>query len=284
MHFFYLDETGCNGRDLEHTEEQPIFVSGGIAVRDEGWNKTYVEFNKIIKIYFNNNIPKNFELHTADLFSTEGSGHFIGHSRERRNNLIHELLDLIIDRKHHLYYFGIDKEILRYYDTTRIIGKLYLDLKAPYLVAYDYIISVLEKYIKNVLGNSARGLIIIDQKDIFSQEVELITHYRRFEGPVTKRIKWITEFSYPIDSLKNLMIQLSDLSVFLIRKFLEIENGYRDYNIEVKNIFRDFYRKIDGRLIAKALFKEEGRYSESYNAFIGTIASKPSARWRTREY
>jgi hypothetical protein len=35
MHFFYLDETGDTGPDLENTE-QPIFVLGGVTVSDNG--------------------------------------------------------------------------------------------------------------------------------------------------------------------------------------------------------------------------------------------------------
>jgi hypothetical protein len=36
------------------------------------------------------------------------------------------------------------------------------------------------------------------------------------------------EFAYPVDSSKNPMVKLSDLVTFCIRKFLEVENGYRD--------------------------------------------------------
>jgi hypothetical protein len=39
MHFFYLDETGDTGTDLENAE-QPIFVFGGVTVSDKGWRKT----------------------------------------------------------------------------------------------------------------------------------------------------------------------------------------------------------------------------------------------------
>ena len=39
MHFFYMDETGCTGADLNNPE-QPVFVLGGISVRDEGWRAT----------------------------------------------------------------------------------------------------------------------------------------------------------------------------------------------------------------------------------------------------
>ena len=50
MHFYYLDEAGCTGRDLNN-KEQPIFVLGGISVRDEGWNKTQESMAEIIEEY-----------------------------------------------------------------------------------------------------------------------------------------------------------------------------------------------------------------------------------------
>jgi len=284
MHFYYIDETGCNGRDLRQIE-QPIFVSGGIILRDEGWNKTHSEYQSIISKYFIGHIPVNFEFHTQDLFSPLGDRHFLNHPREKRNQLIHELLDLIIDRKHQYYYFSIDKGKLDNYDTNQVKGRTYFDLKTPYLIAFDYLITSYEKHTREKLGQSARALIIIDEKDSLISEIESVSHYRRFSGPLNKRVKWIVEFSYPVDSKKNTMIQLSDLLLFLTRKYLEIENGYRnEYPIELKNIFRDFYQKIDDRLIFKKTQIESGRNSETYNAFIETICCRPTVRWSTRTY
>ena len=50
MNFFYLDETGCTGADLNNPE-QPIFVLGGISVRDEGWRTTTADINNILLEY-----------------------------------------------------------------------------------------------------------------------------------------------------------------------------------------------------------------------------------------
>lgn len=284
MHFFYLDESGCNGRDLSNIE-QPIFVLGGIVLRDEGWNKTHSDFLSIIQDYFGGTIPENFEFHTQDLFSPNGTRYFYGHSREKRNELIHLLLDLIITRKHHFLHFAIDKAKLNSYNTETVRYKDYLDLKVPYLVAYDYFITICENYTKNSLGSSARALIIIDEKDIFSQEIERITHFRRFGAPQTKRVKWVAEFSYAVNSSKNTMIQLSDLLLFLTKKYLEIENGYRNnYPVEVKNTFRDFYRKMHSRIISKSLTLENNRNSTTYDTFLTEIFSKPTSRWNSKAY
>ncbi|MCX8523155.1 DUF3800 domain-containing protein [Chryseobacterium formosus] len=284
MHFFYLDESGCNGRDLTN-QEQPIFVIGGIVLRDEGWNKTHSEFLKIIENYFSGVIPENFEFHTHDLFSPNGSGHFRNHTRERRNSLINSLLDLIINRKHHFLHFAIDKKKLNEYDTSLVTNKDYFDLKVPYIVGYDYFITICEYYTKNSLGKSARALIILDEKDIFIQDIESVTNFRRFEAIPSKRVKWISEFSYAVDSKKNTMIQLSDLLLFLTKKYLEIENGYRDnYPIEVKNTFREFYRKIHNRTVCKSLIIEGNRGSATYDKFLNEIFSKPTLRWNSKNY
>jgi hypothetical protein len=283
MHFFYLDESGCNGRDLTN-HEQPIFLLGGVIIRDEGWNQTYLKYEQLIKTYFNNTIPENFELHASDLFSENGTGPFLNHSRENRNRFVHSILDLLEERKHQIFYVGIDKQRLQEADISRIIGKTYLELKVPYLLAYDYLISVIENYVKEKLGTSARGMAILDVKDEFIDEIEIITNYRRFNLPQVRRIKWISEFSYPIDSKKNCMIQLSDLILFLTRKFLEIENEYKNYQPEVNEIFRCFYRKINPKLINKSQILEIGKNADFYNILMTAVIAKPTTRWNSRQY
>jgi len=79
MHFYYLDEAGCTGSDLTN-QEQPIFVLGGISVRDEGWYETQKPMAAIIEDYFGNDIPQNFELHADQLLSPSGDGPFSGHA------------------------------------------------------------------------------------------------------------------------------------------------------------------------------------------------------------
>ncbi len=127
MHFFYLDEAGCKGRDLGN-DEQPIFVMGSVIISDEKWNSTNQSFNSIITNYFDGNIPDDFELHTEQLLSPEGDGPFHGHSRERRNSLVDLLLDLLIEKSHHTAYIGIDKQLLSNALPINCGIKDYLDL------------------------------------------------------------------------------------------------------------------------------------------------------------
>lgn len=284
MHFFYMDEAGCNGRDLTNVE-QPIFVLGGIIVRDEGWNTSNQEFSNCISRYFNSTIPKNFELHASDIFSPDGEGFFAGHDREKRNTLVNQILDIVINRRHQTFFLSIEKVKLERYDVSSIMSKDYVDLKTPYLVSYDYLISLIDWFIREKLGRSARALAILDVKEEFSNEISEITRFRRYSAPNHQLVRRITEFSYPIDSKKNPMVQISDLVCFVVKKYLEIEAGYKeDYSPEIKNIFREFYRKIDARLIRKTILPESGRNSNEYNQFIGSISLFPVRNWKTRSY
>ncbi|MFC1981489.1 DUF3800 domain-containing protein [Chloroflexota bacterium] len=108
MHFYYLDESGCTGQDLEN-KEQPIFILGGVSVRDGGWNATQEQLYSIIDNYFEGSIPEGFELHSEDLLSPIGDGFFHKHDRTKRNTLAKSILGLVSARGHAVHYYAIDK-------------------------------------------------------------------------------------------------------------------------------------------------------------------------------
>lgn len=75
--------------------------------------------------------------------------------------------------------------------------------------------------------------------------------------------------------------------IYLSRKFLEIEHWYKDnYPIEVKEIFRNFYKKIDSRIISvwKTLNLESWRNSDNYNDFLKEITLRPKRWWKNKVY
>lgn len=262
-----------------------IFVLGGIIVKDKGWNKTYIDFENIINRYFDHNVPDNFELHSHELLSSKGMGHFAGHDREKRNQLAKDLLTLLQTRGHQVFLHAIDKNKLHAYDVSSIRNKDHVELKTPYLLCYDNAISTIDSFVKEKLGQTARGMVIIDEKDGLKSEIEKLTKQRRFHPIKTKRIKWISEFSYPIDSKKNPMVQLSDLICFVSKKYLGIENGYHDlYPKDAKEFFRELYLIIDNRLIRKGTVPEIGRSAVVFNDFMRVVTPKPRNGWKTRQY
>ncbi|MHA1813557.1 MAG: DUF3800 domain-containing protein, partial [Candidatus Thorarchaeota archaeon] len=189
MHFYYLDESGCTGCNLQD-EEQPIFVLGGISVRDEGWNATQEALAKAVNQYFCGALPADFELHANELLSPDGDGPFAGHDRARRNAFARCLLQLIHDRRHDVHFYAVDK---RNMDSSSCSACVPYSTNTPYHLSYDYLITYINWFIKNQLGQSARGMLIIDAKAEFQVDIERITRVRRFDGPATHRVKWISE-------------------------------------------------------------------------------------------
>lgn len=279
MHFYYLDEAGCTGADLNN-HEQPIFVLGGISVRDEGWINTQESYTQVIDEYFNGTVPQGFELHASDLLSPQGDGYFRNHDLQRRCDFARQLLNLLSDRSHDVHLYAIDKSALMQH--TCNVPMIY-NMSIPYLIAYDYMITYINWFVRERLGRSARGMLIIDVKEQFNEDIKKITHFRRFEESERNRVKWVVEFSYPVDSKKNPMIQLSDLVVFCTKKFLEIENGYRDdYPDEAKQFFAECYLTIHGRIPRKTIVAREEGSMAPLNNFLQNINSTPRTNWRRR--
>ena len=147
-------------------------------------------------------------------------------------------------------------------------------------------LSLFEWYTKTKRGSSARALIILDKKEEFENEMRSVVKYQKYQVPNSRRLKWIVEFSYPINSHTNPMVQLADLISYLTKKYLEIENGYREqYSAEVKDIFRGFYSKISQRLIRKTIIQYDQRVcATDYYEFLNSIKSIPTRLWRNRVY
>jgi Protein of unknown function (DUF3800) len=259
MNFFYLDETGDTGVDLENAE-QPIFVLGGVTVSDKGWRKTTDAVQNVVNDFFNGAVPNGFELHAHELVAHEGP--FAKRNQADCNALALSLLDLVGDLKHRTRFIGIDKKLL----LEHANGEEHdiIDCRTPYLLAFNYLVSYLERFVREQCGKSARGMIIIDQKDMYLRQVDELTHYRRFAVPKARQLKRVVEFSHSIDSLRHPLIQLSDLVIYTTRKFLECDNRYRpNWSAEAKNFFASCYDRVQKRMWRTNLIEIMGEGSRN---------------------
>lgn len=191
MHFFYLDESGDTGTNLQEGQ-QPIFVLAGLSVADEKWNNTKEHLDQIISGYFNGNIPQRFEVHSNELLSPNGEGPFAGHPTENRLQLVRHLLGLIDELDHHIHFFALEKKSLV---NAECGFETVYDSNHPYLLSFDYLTTYMNWHVKKNLGQSARGMIMIDEKKEHHSNIESIIHNRRFEVPNNQKLKWIVEFS-----------------------------------------------------------------------------------------
>jgi len=277
MHFFYLDESGDTGNNLADCE-QPIFVLAGLSVADKKWNNTKEQLDGIVNRYFAGNVPNNFELHASELLSPRGEGPFEGHQIERRLEMVNNLIGLIADLGHNIHFFAIDKRKMEQAECSFATA---FSNKSPFLLAFDYLITYMNWHVKENLGQSARGMIVLDEKEEHHESVESIIHNRRYAVPANQKVKWIVEFSYPVDSKKNPMIQLSDLVALCIRRFLEIETGYKENAPSiVKQFYGECFHRIDLRVKGKTIVERNGRHLDRLNQYLAEVQSKPGLQWR----
>ena len=279
MHFFYLDESGDTGRNLEDPD-QPIMVMGGVNLRDQGWNATQARLRDMLNGFFAGELPDDFELHAYHLLSPNGGGAFAGHPIDARTELAKRLLELIADRSHGTHVVAFRKDDIR---TTDCGMALAFNPSRPYLLAFDYMITCINWHVRNNLGQTARGLLVLDEKQQHHDDIARILHNRRYEGPAAHRVIWIVDVGYSVESHRNPMIQLSDLVVFCARRFLEIEHGYRDeWPAEAKQFYAECYALIDDRLIRKNLVPRQGRGMDRLNEYLNAVRCTPTGRWRQR--
>jgi hypothetical protein len=279
MHFFYLDESGDTGSNLLDAE-QPIFVLGGVSVADKKWNHTKETLDRVISDYFAGSVPIDFELHACELLSPSGEGPFAGHDIARRLGLVRSLLTLIEELGHSVHYFAIEKSKA---NSATCAYPTQFDAKNPYLPAFDYLVTLINWHVKEALGQSARGMLVLDEKPEHHESIEGIIHNRRFSGPAAHRVKWIVEFSYPVDSQKNPMIQLSDLVALCIRRFLEVELGYKPSMPDVaKNFYAECYARLSSRTKAKKLVERKGKGLDQLTNYLEAIRAQPALQWRRK--
>ena len=151
----------------------------------------------------------------------------------------------------------------------------------PYPIDFDYLITYINWYVRERLGVSARGMIILDKKDQHHDLIEQLMHERRFGGAAAHRVKWVVEFSYSVDSQRNPMVQLSDLVIYCTKRFIEIEKGHRDnWPQNAKNFYARCYSIIRERVARTALVERNGRNMDRLNAFITAIRAEPRVQWR----
>ena len=197
---------------------------------------------------------------------------------DERCNLCQSILDILSERSHNVHYVAFDKQKIQN-ETLGMVVKF--NPKMPYLLAFDYLVTYINWHVKERLGRSARGMIILDRKDQFHEAIEKIMRERRFGGTAAHRVKWVVEFSYPVDSTKNPMIQLSDLVIYCVKRFVEMENGYRDgWNDDIKNFYARCYEKIRDRVARSRIVDRGGRGMDRLNAYLNATCIEPRVQWK----
>jgi len=79
------------------------------------------------------------------------------------------------------------------------------------------------------------------------------------------------------------MVQLSDLVIFCIRRFLEIENGYRDdWPDEAKLFYAECFSIIESRVGKKGIVSRGEAKLSRLDEYLKEVRCKPKGNWKKR--
>jgi hypothetical protein len=233
-----------------------VFVFGGLQTTEENCGKTLNEYQKILKTYFRGNVPSEFQLHVENLLAPNGKGFFEAWDREKRNNLVFDIIEMCITLNNRAFLYAIDKSQLQ----KSIIGSQNenKDINVPYLLSYEYMITYINWYIKTELQGFEKGIAILERREEFEKEIIDITKYKKYNAKSQDIIKHLVEITYGLDSKCNPMIQVAELICFITKKYFEVEQGYREnYPEDAKSFFKEGYLKINKMIINSKNFALE---------------------------
>lgn len=259
-------------------KQQPIFVLGGLSVSDEKWIVTQERIQEVLARGLGTRMGSRFELHANELLSPSGQGPFAGMAREARSDLALELLGLLGELKHSTHYVAIDKGEL-----LSLEAPFGLERPDPYPLAFEAMITRIDWHVKKRLGRSARALLVTDRKDQYERDVSDVVHRRRFEGAKATRVRRVVEFTHPVDSKRNALVQLADLVAFCVKKFLEADLGYKsEMPAAAVAFFARAFELIEDQNPRKSLVPREGRARDHVEALFGSAFVRPKREWRAR--
>lgn len=255
MNIFYITDSGCTGRNL-NSSQQPVFVLAGLKTTEDGCGKIQNEYQKILKTYFRGNIPSEFELHVENLLAPNGKGFFETWDREKRNNLVLDIIEMCIILNSKVFLYAIDKNQFK----ESIIGRQdeNKETNVPYLLSYEYMITHINWYIKTELQGIEKGIAILDRREEFEKEIKEITKYKKYNTKSQDLIKHLVEINFALDSKYNPMMQIAGLICFITKKYFEVEQGYKEsYPEDAKAFFKEGYSRINKMTINSKNFAME---------------------------
>ena len=242
MHLCYIDEAGSTGKDLASTQ-QPLFTMVGLLVSDEKWKKTEREYRAIVSKACGGAVPEGFELHACDLLAPDGQGPFTDWTREARNQLALDILELVDTRRHQLLLQVVHKRRMAAAEAPERVP-LEVDWRDPWEVGFAAVLTMTEEFLRSGrTGSSSTGMVIIDHEPGYLDVVRSQARERQ-QTTGWRQTKKVMEIGYSAVSHANPMIQIADLVAFTIKKSAEADGRYGSSWPEPARAFYGQCRKI----------------------------------------
>ena len=232
MKFCYLDESG--------TGAEPIAVMAGVITDAARMRVTKAHWSNLLDA-LSNIIGRSIqEIHTRDFYS--GNSPWRDLDGNQRSAIISAIFDWLRDRKHHVVYTAVDKNIFER-DFHR--EPIHDDIGTLWRFIALHVTLSLQKHFQKEKKNKGNTVLIFDNEE--SEKVRFTdlvlnppdwtdTYYNR--GKKQEKLDQIIDVPHFVDSKEVGLVQLSDFICFFLRKHIELQLGYTEpaYEDEIAKV------------------------------------------------
>jgi hypothetical protein len=257
MNFCYCDESG--------TGSEPIAVMVGIVVDSQRMHITKDDWMGLLAMLSDIAGRQISELHTRNFYS--GAGIWNGLEGERRAKILSAIFDWMVERKHHVVYSSVCKEV---YHKNFALQNISDELNTVWRFLGFHLVLAMQKCCQSEAKNKGNTLFIFDNErreelrftDIIKRPPAWSNEYYGL-GKKQNPLDQVVDVPYFGDSRDVALIQLADVASFFLRRYAEIKEGlvppkYEDEDERVTGWIEKFVSRSIGR---NHIYKKTGRNS-----------------------
>jgi hypothetical protein len=242
MFLLYVDESGKSGLN---DPNQPLFVLGGVVVKNEDWRAIETAFNRTIEAI----VPRagrsaRWELHMADI--ENGKGDFEAMSRKDRRRLCTALIDLIDQFDLTLIATVVDKKQMQ---TKKAWAK-----RPPEDWAYEFLV---ERYQHLLRRRQELGIVVGDEQK-GAEALNRASHalWRRSGTSALSKVDRILETVFFLPSHHSLMLQLADGVAYWCNRAVRAARAGKPEPPEWTRLSAHLDRLEDGKVVGFKLWPQ----------------------------
>jgi Protein of unknown function (DUF3800) len=225
VYFFYVDESGNTGADLD-SAEQPVHWLLALAVTPRALRAVETGMLALALEQFPERArTADFEFHGNHIYTRRGDCR--GWSGERAVALYEALLAIFRRHDCHLFIVGIDKARLK---RRAQAGRYSPD--HPYKLAFMYLVERIDAWLAgrqpgpHAPGEPCYGMLIADeQKEVDRQIIERFAFWRQRGTEYSTRrrdIRFLVDTVHYVPSQDSWLIQMADCLAYLFGRFQKV--------------------------------------------------------------
>lgn len=233
MKFCYIDESGVGS--------EPFAVMSGIIVDVQRMHITKSDWSELLSILSDICKKEIKEFHARDFY--KGNSPWRDLDGETRSHIITSIFEWLSERKHDITFCGVDKELFnRNKDTDPNLACF----KSIWCFMGLHLILTIQKCFQGLEKNKGNTLFIFDEevreKTNFANLIRtpptfVDQYYSRKSGQ--EQLDQIIDVPYYADSKEVNLLQIADLTAYLLRRYIEIKEN------SVPPTYEDEEKKID---------------------------------------